>query len=182
MLLKKTKIDDVIIIEPEVFNDKRGYFFESFNLKRFEKEVQPIKFVQDNESNSSKGVLRGLHFQKPPFEQAKLIRCIEGSVLDVVVDLRKESRSYGQHISIELTAKNKKQLFIPRGFAHGFIVLSNFATFVYKVDNFYSLDHESGIRWNDKDLNISWGMEEKEVLVSSKDAKLPLFSEIDSPF
>ena len=178
----KTEIPDVYIIEPSVFGDNRGYFLESFNLEKFEENVCPIKFVQDNESKSSRGVLRGLHFQKPPYEQAKLVRCIEGKVMDVAVDIRKGSPTYGKHVSIELTGENKRQLFVPRGFAHGFLVLSDSATFAYKVDNTYAPEFDAGIRWNDKKLNIQWGLEESEVLVSSKDAELPFFLEFDSPF
>ncbi|MDB2457444.1 dTDP-4-dehydrorhamnose 3,5-epimerase [Flavobacteriaceae bacterium] len=178
----KTEISDVYIIEPSVFGDKRGYFLESFNLEKFEENVYPIKFVQDNESKSSKGVLRGLHFQKPPFDQAKLVRCIEGRVMDVAVDIRKGSPTYGKHVAIELTGENKRQLFVPRGFAHGFSVLSDTAVFAYKVDNIYAPEFDAGIRWNDKELNIQWEIEDSEVLVSSKDAKLPFFTEFESPF
>jgi dTDP-4-dehydrorhamnose 3,5-epimerase len=178
----KTEISDVYILEPSVFGDNRGYFLESFNLDKFEEYVYPIKFVQDNESKSSKGVLRGLHFQKPPFQQAKLVRCIEGKVLDVAVDIRKKSKTYGKHISVLLSGENKRQLFVPRGFAHGFLVLSDSATFAYKVDNTYAPDHDAGIRWNDKEFNIQWGMEDSEVIVSEKDAELPFFSKLESPF
>lgn len=178
----KTAIPDVCIIEPSVFVDDRGYFLESFNLEKFEENIFPIKFVQDNESKSSRGVLRGLHFQKPPFNQAKLVRCIEGRVMDVAVDIRKGSPTYGKHVAIELTGENKRQLFVPRGFAHGFLVLSDAATFAYKVDNTYAPEFDAGIRWNDKELNIQWGIEDSEVLVSSKDAKLPFFTEFESPF
>jgi dTDP-4-dehydrorhamnose 3,5-epimerase len=178
----ETKISDVIIIEPTVFGDTRGYFLESYNKKKFEEVVGKTSFIQDNESKSSKGVLRGLHFQKPPFEQAKLVRCIEGEVLDVAVDIRKNSKTYGQHVAILLSGENKRQLFVPRGFAHGFLVLSDTATFAYKVDNTYAPEFDSGIRWNDKELNIQWGLEESEVLVSAKDAELPFFLEFDSPF
>ena len=178
----KTKISDVFIIEPIVYGDDRGFFLESFNLKKFQENIHSIKFVQDNESKSSKGVLRGLHFQKPPFTQAKLVRCIEGRVMDIAVDIRKGSPTYGKHVSIELSGKNKKQLFIPRGFAHGFVVLSESATFAYKVDNVYSPIHESGIRWSDKELNIQWDMKNIEVIVSKKDAELPFLSELESPF
>ena len=178
----KTEISDVYIIEPSVFGDSRGYFLESFNLEKFEENVYPIKFVQDNESKSSKGVLRGLHFQKPPFDQAKLVRCIEGSVLDVAVDIRKGSPTYGKHVAIKLTGENKRQLFVPRGFAHGFLVLSDSATFAYKVDNTYAPDHDAGIRWNDKELNIQWGLIDSIVKVSAKDAELPFFLEFKSPF
>jgi dTDP-4-dehydrorhamnose 3,5-epimerase len=177
----ETKISDVIIIEPTVFGDTRGYFLESYNKKKFEEVVGKTSFIQDNESKSSKGVLRGLHFQKPPFEQAKLVRCIEGEVLDVAVDIRKNSKTYGQHVAVLLSGENKRQLFVPRGFAHGFLVLSDTATFAYKVDNTYAPEFDAGIRWNDKELNIQWGLEESEVLVSAKDAELPFFLEFDSP-
>ena len=182
MKFTNTRISDVIIIEPNVYEDGRGYFFESYNKKKFEEVVGKISFIQDNESKSSKGVLRGLHFQKPPFAQAKLVRCIEGRVIDVVVDIRKESPTYGKHVSVELSAENKKQLFVPRGFAHGFLVLSNSATFTYKVDNTYAPDHDAGIRWNDKELNIQWGMKDSQVIVSEKDAELPFISKFKSPF
>jgi len=178
----KTKIQDVIIIEPTVFGDERGYFLESYNQKKFEEVFGETSFVQDNESKSTRGVLRGLHFQKPPFDQAKLVRCIEGRVLDVAVDIRKGSKTYGQHIVVELSGDNKRQLFIPRGFAHGFLVLSESAIFAYKVDNSYAPDYDAGIHWNDKELNIQWGMEDREVMVSAKDAELPFFLEFESPF
>ena len=182
MKFVETKISDVIIIEPSVFGDERGYFLESYNQKKFEEVVGITSFVQDNESKSSKGVLRGLHFQKPPFEQAKLVRCIEGEVLDVAVDIRKNSKTYGQHVAVLLSGENKRQLFVPRGFAHGFLVLSDTATFAYKVDNTYAPEFDAGIRWNDKELNIQWGLEDSEVLVSAKDAELPFFSEFESSF
>ena len=175
-------ISDLIIIEPTVFEDTRGYFLESYNQKKFEEVVGKISFVQDNESKSSKGVLRGLHFQKPPFEQAKLVRCIEGEVLDVCVDIRKNSKTYGNHVSVLLSGKNKRQLFVPRGFAHGFLVLSDIATFAYKVDNTYAPDYDAGILWNDKELNIQWGIEDTKVIISKKDAELPFFSKFESPF
>jgi dTDP-4-dehydrorhamnose 3,5-epimerase len=178
----ETKILDVIIIEPTVFGDTRGYFLESYNQKKFEEVVGKTNFVQDNESKSSKSVLRGLHFQKPPFEQAKLVRCIEGEVLDVAVDIRKNSKTYGQHVTVLLSGENKRQLFVPRGFAHGFLVLSESATFAYKVDNTYAPEFDAGIRWNDKELNIQWGMEDSEVMISAKDAELPFLSEFSSPF
>ncbi|MDA9093259.1 dTDP-4-dehydrorhamnose 3,5-epimerase [Polaribacter sp.] len=178
----KTDISDVYIIEPSVFGDDRGYFLESFNLEKFKENVYPINFVQDNESKSSKGVLRGLHFQRPPFEQAKLVRCIEGEVIDVAVDIRKNSKTYGNHVAVLLSGENKRQLFVPRGFAHGFLVLSESATFAYKVDNTYAPDFDAGIRWNDKELNIQWGMEDSEVMISTKDAGLPFLSEFESPF
>ena len=178
----KTEIPDVYIIEPSVFGDTRGYFLESYNQKKFEEVVGKTSFVQDNESRSSKSVLRGLHFQKPPFEQAKLVRCIEGEVLDIAVDIRKNSKTYGQHIAVLLSGDNKRQLFVPRGFAHGFLVLSDTATFAYKVDNTYAPEFDAGIRWNDKELNIKWGMEDSEVIISAKDAELPFLSEFESPF
>ena len=178
----ETKISDVIIIEPTVFGDVRGYFLESYNQKKFEEVVGKISFVQDNESKSSKGVLRGLHFQKPPFEQAKLVRCIEGEVLDVAVDIRKNSKTYGHHVAVLLSGQNKRQLFVPRGFAHGFLVLSESATFAYKVDNTYAPEFDAGIRWNDKELNIQWDIDDSEVMISAKDAELPFLSEFESPF
>jgi len=178
----KTEIPDIYIIEPFVFEDERGYFLESFNLKKFEEIIYPVKFVQDNESKSSKGVLRGLHFQKPPFHQAKLVRCVEGNVLDVAVDIRKGSPTYGKHIAVELSGENKKQLFVPRGFAHGFSVLSETAVFAYKVDNDYAPEYDAGIRWNDTNLNINWGLEENDVLISGKDKTLPFLSEFENPF
>lgn len=178
----KTEIEDVFIIEPSVFGDDRGYFLESFNLEKFEENVCKIKFVQDNESKSSKGVLRGLHFQKPPFNQAKLVRCVEGRVMDVAVDVRKGSPTYGKHVAVELTGENKKQLFVPRGFAHGFSVLSETAVFAYKVDNTYAPASDSGIIWNDKDLNINWGLKESEIKLSDKDKNLISLKDFDSPF
>jgi dTDP-4-dehydrorhamnose 3,5-epimerase len=178
----KTEISDVYIIEPSVFGDNRGYFLESFNLEEFEENVYPIKFVQDNESKSSKGVVRGLHFQKPPFSQAKLVRCIEGRVIDVAVDIRKGSPTYGKHITVELSGENKKQLFVPRGFAHGFSVLSDTAVFAYKVDNMYAPEYDSGIKYNDKDLNINWGLTEEEIQLSGKDENLSFFKDLETPF
>ena len=182
MKFVETDILDVIIIEPTVFGDSRGYFLESYNERKFEEVVGKTSFVQDNESKSSKAVLRGLHFQKPPYDQAKLVRCIEGEVLDVAVDIRKNSKTYGKHVAVVLSGENKRQLFVPRGFAHGFVVLSDTATFAYKVDNTYAPDHDAGIRWNDEELSIKWGIEESDVLVSEKDSKLPFFSEFESPF
>jgi dTDP-4-dehydrorhamnose 3,5-epimerase len=178
----ETKISDLIIIEPTVFGDARGYFLESYNQKKFEEVVGKTSFVQDNESKSSKGVLRGLHFQKPPFEQAKLVRCIDGEVLDVAVDIRKNSKTYGKHVSVLLSGENKRQLFVPRGFAHGFLVLSDSATFAYKVDNIYAPEYDSGIKYNDKDLNINWSLTENEVQLSLKDKNLSFFKDLDSPF
>jgi dTDP-4-dehydrorhamnose 3,5-epimerase len=178
----KTAIPGVFIIEPSVFGDDRGYFLESFNLEKFEENMFPIKFVQDNESMSSRGVLRGLHFQKPPYAQAKLVRCIEGCVMDVAVDIRKESPTYGKHVSVELSGENKKQLFVPRGFAHGFSVLSETAVFSYKVDNTYAPEYDAGIRFDDKDLNIDWGLIKEDIQLSDKDRKLTYLKNLDSPF
>ena len=182
MKFVNTPIEGLVILEPIVLGDDRGYFLESYNKKKFEEAIGKISFVQDNESKSSKGVLRGLHFQKPPYDQAKLVRCIKGKVLDVSVDIREGSDTYGQHVSVELSGENKKQVFIPRGFAHGFLVLSNTAVVSYKVDNSYAPAHDAGIRWDDSMLNIQWGVNESEVLVSEKDAKLPFFSEFETPF
>jgi len=182
MKFTKTKIEGIIIIEPRVFEDERGYFLESYNEKEFEKAIGKVSFVQDNESKSSKGVLRGLHFQKPPYSQAKLVRCIEGEVLDVTVDIRDGSKTFGQHVAVELSGENKKQVFIPRGFAHGFLVLSESATFAYKVDNSYAPEYDAGIRWDDSMLNIQWGVNENEVMVSEKDAEFPFFLEFETPF
>lgn len=182
MKFLKTDIPGVIIIEPAVFSDNRGYFFESFNKKNFEDNIGKINFAQDNESKSSKGVLRGLHFQAPPFAQAKLVRCIKGSVLDVAVDIRKGSPTYGKYVSIELSEDNKKQLYIPRGFAHGYSVLSDSAIFAYKVDNNYAPECDAGILWNDPVLNIQWGVNNCDILISKKDSKLSSFLELESPF
>lgn len=178
----KTKISDLTIIEPKVFGDHRGYFFESFNFNEFKENIFEVNFVQDNESKSSKGVLRGLHFQKPPYAQAKLVRCIKGKVLDVAVDLRKDSPTYGEYETVELSEDNKRQLFVPRGFAHGFVVLSDEAIFSYKVDNWYAPDYESGILWNDESLNIDWKIDASEVTLSDKDKELLEFSNFESPF
>ena len=182
MKFVNTPIEGIVIIEPTVFEDDRGCFSESYNKKKFEESIGNISFVQDNESKSSRGVLRGLHFQKPPYAQAKLVRCIEGKVLDIAVDIRDGSDTYGQHVSVELSGENKKQVFIPRGFAHGFLVLSNTAIVSYKVDNSYAPIHDTGIRWDDPTLNIQWGVNERNVLVSEKDVKLPFFSEFETPF
>jgi len=182
MKFTKTAIPDVYIIEPSVFGDHRGYFLESFNLEKFKENIGLIKFVQDNESKSSKGVLRGLHFQKPPFNQAKLVRCIEGKVMDVAVDIRKGSPTYGKHVAVELSGENKRQLFVPRGFAHGFSVLSESAVFAYKVDNTYAPESDSGIRYDDQELNIDWRLTKEEVQLSEKDKNLSFFKDFDSPF
>lgn len=165
----KTKIDGVIIIEPKVFEDSRGYFFESYNEKEFKENGIDARFVQDNQSLSSYGVIRGLHFQKEPFAQAKLVRVLFGKVLDVAVDLRKGSPTFGQHVSVELSDENKRQFFIPRGFAHGFSVLSEKAVFAYKCDNLYNKESEGGLLYNDPDLGIDWRVDPKRVCVSDKD-------------
>ncbi len=178
----KTDIEGLVIIEPIVFGDSRGYFFESFNQKQFEENIGKIQFVQDNESRSSYGVLRGLHFQKPPYNQAKLVRCIEGKVLDVAVDLRKNSPTFGKHVSIELSDENKRQFFVPRGFAHGFVVLSKSAIFSYKVDNWYAPEHDSGIVWDDSELKIDWKIDQESILLSGKDKLLKSISETKIPF
>ena len=178
----KTAIPDLTIIEPKVFGDHRGYFFESFNFNEFKENIGEVHFVQDNESKSSKGVLRGLHFQKPPYAQAKLVRCIKGRVLDVAVDIRKDSPTYGNYEVVELSEENKRQLFVPRGFAHGFIVLSEEAIFAYKVDNWYAPEYESGILWNDDSLQIDWKITVDEIQLSDKDKVLPLFKDLESPF
>jgi len=178
----KTNLPDVIIIQPKVFGDARGYFFESFNQKEFEKHVGQVNFIQDNESKSSKGVLRGLHFQKPPYTQSKLLRCIEGEVLDVIVDLRQDSSTYKQSLSIVLSGENKKQIFVPKGFAHGFLVLSDTATIAYKVDEYYAPDHDSGIAWNDEEINIDWGISAEDIQLSGKDKNLKPLAEIKNPF
>ena len=182
MKFKKTEISEVVIIEPNVFGDERGYFLESFNQQVFEENIGKVNFVQDNESKSSRGVLRGLHFQKPPFSQAKLVRCIEGRVLDVAVDIRKGSPTFGKHVAVKLTGENKLQLFVPRGFAHGFVVLSKTAVFAYKVDNWYSPEHESGIIWNDTNLSIDWKILEEDIQLSLKDIELKPLKEIEIPF
>ena len=182
MNLVKTKLDGLVVLKPTVFKDNRGYFMVSYNQKNINKLLGNINFVQDNESESSRGVLRGLHFQKPPYTQAKLVRCLKGSVLDVVLDLRKDSKTYGIFETISLTEENKKQLFIPKGFAHGFVVLSKSAIFSYKVDNYYNPDSESGILWSDLDLNIDWKINKNEIIVSEKDKSLPTFNKIINPF
>ena len=182
MKYTKTQIQDLYVIEPSVFEDNRGYFLESFNLEKFQEHIGPIAFVQDNESKSSKGVLRGLHFQRPPFNQAKLVRCIEGKVLDIAVDIRKGSSTYGKHVSVELSGENKKQVFVPKGFAHGFSVLSKTAVIAYKVDHRYAPEYDAGIRFDDEDLQIDWGVSLAEVQLSEKDKNLPSFKDLDSPF
>ena len=182
MNLIKTTIDGLIVLKPTVFEDERGYFMESYNQKNINKLLGNVHFVQDNESKSSKGVLRGLHFQKPPFSQAKLVRCLEGEILDVALDLRKESRTYGLFETTLLSDKNKNKLFIPKGFAHGFIVLSESAIVSYKVDNYYDPNYESGVLWNDTDLNIDWKIKADEVILSEKDKNLSPLAKIINPF
>jgi dTDP-4-dehydrorhamnose 3,5-epimerase len=182
MQIIKTEIEGVFIIKPQLFKDGRGYFFESFSQREFEEKVSKITFVQDNESKSSYGVVRGLHFQRPPFAQSKLVRVIKGAVLDVAVDLRKNSPTYGKHITVELTEENHLQLFIPQGFAHGFSVLSNEAIFQYKCDNFYNKESEDSILWNDKNLNIDWKIPEKKIILSEKDKTSQTFDFFSSPF
>ncbi|MBL7782554.1 MAG: dTDP-4-dehydrorhamnose 3,5-epimerase [Saprospiraceae bacterium] len=170
-----TPIPDLLIFEPKVWPDERGYFYESYNRKTWEDAGLQVDFVQDNQARSTRGVLRGLHFQTGEMAQAKLVRVVEGEVLDVAVDLRPESASYGQWFSILLSAENKRQLFVPRGFAHGYVVLSETAEFVYKCDNYYSKAHEGGVRFDDPTLNIDWKIDLSEVLVSEKDLALPYF-------
>ena len=171
MNIIKTSIEGVVIIEPRLFKDERGYFFESFNQREFEEKVCKTTFVQDNESKSGYGVIRGLHYQKPPFAQSKLVRVIKGAVLDVAVDIRKGSPTFGQHVAVELTEENHRQFFIPRGFAHGFSVLSEEVIFQYKCDEFYHPEAEGAIAWNDSELGIDWKIPLEKVLVSEKDSK-----------
>lgn len=179
MNFKKTAIEGVYVIEPRVFNDARGYFFEAWKKEEFEKNIGPIEFVQDNESKSSYGVLRGLHYQKGAASQSKLVRVIKGKVLDVAVDIRKSSPTFGQHVMVELSDENKRQFFIPRGFAHGFLVLSDEAVFTYKVDNHYAPQAEAGICWNDPAIGIDWPIDPKDVLTSEKDMKQPLLKDAE---
>lgn len=178
----KTDIDGVVIIEPRVFEDARGYFFESFSQREFEEKVRPINFVQDNESMSSYGVMRGLHFQRPPFTQSKLVRCVKGKVLDVAVDIRKGSPTYGKYVAVELSEENHRQFFVPRGFAHGFAVLSDVAVFQYKCDNFYAPSADGGISIVDDSLGIDWRIPTSEAILSEKDMRHELLKDFDSPF
>lgn len=178
----KTDIEGVVIIEPRVFKDARGYFFESFSQREFEEKVRKINFVQDNESMSSYGVMRGLHFQRPPFAQSKLVRCVKGAVLDVAVDIRKGSPTYGQHVAVKLTEDNHRQFFIPRGFAHGFAVLSDVAVFQYKCDNYYAPQADGGISILDSELGIDWHIPLDNAILSEKDTLHPCLSNFDSPF
>lgn len=174
----KTDIDGLVIIEPRVFGDSRGYFFESFSERDFKREVADVDFVQDNESKSSYGVVRGLHFQKPPYAQAKLVRVVKGKVLDVAVDLRKESPTFGRYEAMELSEENHRQMFIPRGFAHGFSVLSEEVIFQYKCDNYYAPQSEGAVAWDDPDLDIDWKIPAEKVLLSEKDKKHPRLKDI----
>ena len=184
----KTNIEGPVIIEPRIFGDARGYFFESFSQREFDEKVaipqygKPIIFVQDNESMSSYGVMRGLHFQRPPFTQSKLVRCVKGKVLDVAVDIRKGSPTYGQHVAVELTEDNHRQFFVPRGFAHGFVVLSETAVFQYKCDDFYHPEADGGINIQDETLGIDWQIKMEEALLSEKDTKHACLADFDSPF
>lgn len=179
MIAKETKLKGCFILEPRVFEDNRGYFFESFNQSTFQKLIgSPINFIQDNESFSVKGTLRGLHYQQGAHAQAKLVRVVKGTVLDIAVDIRKHSPTFGAHVALELSEANKNQLFIPRGFAHGFVVLSDTAIFSYKCDNFYNKQSEGGIIYNDKDLNIDWILSENDFIVSEKDLLLNPLSQI----
>ena len=178
----KTKLDGVVIIEPKIFGDARGYFFESFSQREFEEKVRKINFVQDNESMSSYGVMRGLHFQRPPFTQSKLVRCVKGAVLDVAVDIRKGSPTYGQHVAVELTEDNHRQFFVPRGFAHGFAVFSENAIFQYKCDNCYAPQSEGAIAWNDPQIGIDWRIDPANVILSEKDSRHPRLDEAPELF
>ena len=182
MEIIKTSIEGLLIIKPDVFKDERGYFFESYNKERFANEGLMMNFVQDNESKSSKGVLRGLHFQKPPFAQAKLVRVIKGRVLDVAVDLRTGSPTYGRYEAVELSEDNHRQFFIPRGFAHGFCVLSDEAVFQYKCDNYYAPQSEGAVIWNDPDLAIDWMIPAEDVILSDKDRKHPYLRDLGDVF
>lgn len=183
----KTNIEGILILEPKVFNDARGYFFESFSQREFDEKVAPIlghtiRFVQDNESMSSYGVMRGLHFQRPPFTQSKLVRCVKGAVLDVAVDIRKGSPTFGQHVAVELTEDNHRQFFISKGFAHGFAVLSETAVFQYKCDEFYHPEADGGISIIDQSLGINWKIPTDQALLSEKDTKHQMLVNFDSPF
>ena len=182
MTVTETRIKDLVIIEPTIFNDERGYFFEAYNQAKFQNEGINYQFIQDNQSFSKRGVVRGLHLQINPFAQAKLVRVLEGEILDVAVDLRKNSPTYGQHVSVVLSADNKKQLMVPHGFAHGFSVLSETASVLYKVDQAYNKESERGIRYDDPTLAIDWQLDTNEIIVSEKDVILPSFNDIDWEF
>lgn len=178
----KTDIEGVVIIEPRVFRDARGYFFESYSKREFDEKVREVDFVQDNESMSTRGVIRGLHFQCPPYSQSKLVRCVKGRVLDVAVDIRKGSPTYGKHVAVELSEENHRQFFVPRGFAHGFAVLSDVAVFQYKCDNYYHPESEGGISIADSSLGIDWQTDHTAAILSDKDFKHPLLEDFNSPF
>ncbi|MBO4802071.1 MAG: dTDP-4-dehydrorhamnose 3,5-epimerase [Bacteroidaceae bacterium] len=182
MKVIETDIPGLLILEPKVFPDARGYFFESYSERDFNQQLGPIHFVQDNESMSRRGVIRGLHFQRPPFTQTKLVRCVLGTVLDVAVDIRRGSPTFGQHVAVELSADNHRQFFISKGFAHGFAVLSDVAVFQYKCDEFYHPEADGGIRLDDPALHIDWRMPLKEAILSEKDTRHPLLQDFDSPF
>ncbi len=182
MRVIKGDIVGLYIIEPKLFGDSRGYFYESFSQERFSREVCDTTFVQDNQSMSKRGVLRGLHFQSPPHSQSKLVSVVHGRVLDVAVDIRQGSLTYGQHVAVELSAENHRQLFIPRGFAHGYVVMSDEAIFQYKCDSYYAPQNEGTILWNDPDLAIEWGGVDEEFILSEKDQRGVRFSEFESPF
>lgn len=183
MNFMRTEIEDLIVIEPKVYTDDRGYFYETYKKRELESYLgYTVNFIQGNESKSTFGVLRGLHFQAPPYAQTKLVRVIQGSVLDVAVDIRKGSKTYGQHITVELSEYNKRQLFIPKGFAHGFVVLSDEAIFSYQVDNYYNKESEGGILFNSSELNVNWQIETKNLKLSSKDKLLSNFKDFTSPF
>ena len=182
MKVTATDIEGLLIIEPRVFNDGRGYFYESYNKAKFTEAGIPVEFVQDNQSFSHKGALRGLHGQAEPFSQGKLVRVINGRVIDIAVDIRKKSPTYGKYVSIELSAENRLQFWIPAGFLHGFVTLEDSTIFAYKVNNFYNKESEIGVIWNDPTLNIDWGIAQADVLLSPKDELLPHFCEFESPF
>ena len=182
MNIIQTDIPGVLIIEPRIFEDPRGYFFESFSQRDFDANVRTVRFVQDNESKSGYGVLRGLHFQKPPYTQSKFVRVIRGTVLDVAVDIRRGSPTFGKHVAVELSGENHRQFFVPRGFAHGFSVLSEEALFQYKCDNFYAPQSEGALAWDDPDLGIDWKLPPERVLLSEKDRRHPLLAEADELF
>ena len=182
MEIIKTGIEGLLILEPRIFKDARGYFFESFSQREFEEKVGPVHFVQDNESMSTYGVMRGLHFQRPPYTQSKLVRCVKGAVLDVAVDIRQGSPTYGQHVAVELTAENHRQFFIPKGFAHGFAVLSETAVFQYKCDEFYHPEADAGISILDESLGIDWRIPMDKAILSDKDTRHGMLADFQSPF
>ena len=182
MEIIKTGIEGLLILEPRIFQDARGYFFESFSQREFEEKVGPVHFVQDNESMSTYGVMRGLHFQRPPYTQSKLVRCVKGAVLDVAVDIRQGSPTYGQHVAVELTAENHRQFFIPKGFAHGFAVLSETAVFQYKCDEFYHPEADAGISILDESLGIDWRIPMDKAILSDKDTRHGMLADFQSPF